>query len=95
MTVGAQHDFGPGPVGADRPEQAAQEAPDLLAARALGGPQDGGDEAPFTIENDDRLKAILVVVSIEQAQLLAAMDGIERIVDVEHDPLGHLMERLQ
>src|ERR1700675_1597233 len=32
MTVGAQHDLGLGPVGADRPQQAAQKGLDLLAA---------------------------------------------------------------
>ena len=37
MTVGAQHYFGVGPVGADRPQQAAQEGLDLLAARPFGG----------------------------------------------------------
>ncbi len=37
MAVGAQQDLGVWPVGADRPQQAAQEGPDLLAARPFGG----------------------------------------------------------
>jgi hypothetical protein len=49
MTVAAQQDPGFRPVGADRAQQAAQEGPDLLAARALGRAlgraQHGRDEA--------------------------------------------------
>ena len=51
MTVGAQHDLGPGPVGADRPQQRAQKGPDLLAAgRPFGGTKHGGDEAALAVE---------------------------------------------
>lgn len=32
-------------------------------------------------------------MGVEQAQLLAAVDGVERVVDVERDPLRHLPER--
>ena len=39
------------------------------------------------------LEAVFVVVRVEQPELLAAMHGIERIVDVEHDAPGHLPER--
>ena len=31
---------------------------------------------------------------IEQPQLLAAMHGVERVVDIENDALGNLSERL-
>ena len=77
MTVGAQHDFGPGPVGADRSHQAAQKGFDLLAAGPFGRAQNGGDEAAFAIERHNRLKTIFVVVSIEEPQLLAAMHRIK------------------
>lgn len=33
---------------------------------------------------------IFVVARIEQAQLLAAMDGIKHVVNVEHDAGGHM-----
>jgi hypothetical protein len=33
-------------------------------------------------------------VRVEQPQLLAAIDRVERIVDVERDPFGNLGERL-
>ena len=49
----------------------------------------------FVIENDDRLKAIFVVMRIEQPQLLVAMNRIEGIVDVEHDPFGNWWKGLQ
>src|ERR1019366_6860906 len=82
VAVAAHQDLGPGPVGADRAQQAAQKALDLLAARPFGGTQDRGDEAALAVENDDGLKAIFVVVRVEQAQLLAAMNRIERVVDI-------------
>ena len=93
MTVAAQEDFRLRPMAPDRPKQTAEKGLDLLAARTSGRTKDAGDEPAFAIEDDDGLKAILIVMSVEQAQLLATMDGIERVVDVEHDPLGHLMER--
>ena len=94
MTVGAQQDFGLRPVGADRAQQAAQEGLDLLAAGPFGGTKHGGDEAAVAVEHDDRLKAVFVVMRIEQPQLLAAMHRVERVVDVEHDPFGNLREGL-
>ena len=92
VAVGAQQDLRLRPVGADGPEQPAQEGADFRALRALGGPQHGGDEAALTIEHDDGLEPVFVVVGIEQPQLLAAVHGVEGVIDVEHDPLGHLPE---
>jgi Transposase DDE domain group 1 len=61
MAVGAQQDLGVWPVGADRPQQAAQEGPDLLAARPFGGAKHRRDEAALAVEYDDRLETIFVV----------------------------------
>ena len=83
MAVAAQHDLRLGPVGADGAQQTAQEDFDLLAARPFGGAKHRGDEAPPAVEHDDRLKAIFVVVRIEEPKLLAAMDRVERIVPDE------------
>ena len=94
MAVAAQQDLGLWPVGADRAQQAAQEGADLLAAGPFGGAKHGGDEAALAVEHDDRLKAIFIVMRIEQPQLLAAMNRVERVVDVERDPFGNLLERL-
>jgi hypothetical protein len=53
----------------------------------------GGDEAALAVEHDDGLKYALVVVGVEQAQLLAAADRVER-VRCRCDPLGNASERV-
>ena len=40
----------------------------------------------------DRLKAAAVVIGVEQRQLLAAVDPVLGVVDVEHDATRHLLE---
>jgi len=40
------------------------------------------------------MKAVFVVMPIEQPQLLAAVDRVQRVVDVGRDPFGNLGERL-
>ena len=77
MAVGAQQDLGMGPAGADSAQQPAQERFDLFAARSPGGTKHGGDEAALTVEHDYGLKAVFVVVGVEQAQLLTAVDRID------------------
>jgi hypothetical protein len=80
-------------VAPDRPDQAAQQGPDLPAVRPLGRAQQRRDEAALAVEHDDRLEAVAVVVGVEQAQLLPAVHGVEGVVDVEHDAPGHVAER--
>ena len=80
-------------MASDRPDEPAQMSPDLGALGPLGRPQHGRDEASLTVEHDHGLEAVFVIVGIEQAQLLIAVNGIEGIVDVEHDLLGSLSER--
>ena len=89
VAVAAQQDSGFRPVCVDRTHQAAQKSSDFLALGAFGRAQHGGDEATLAIEHDDRLEAIFVMMGIEQSQPLAAMDGVKRIIDVEHNALGH------
>jgi len=93
VAVGPQQDLDPGPVGAELAHEAAQEGADLASTRPLGRAQDCGDEAALAVEHHDRLEAILVVVRIEQAHLLPAVHGIERVVHVQHDPARHPAER--
>src|SRR5512135_3765197 len=93
VAVGADEDRHLRPVAADRAHQAAEEGADFDACRPLRRAQDGGDKAAVTIEDDDRLKTVVVVMSVEQPQLLAAVHRIEGVVDVERDPLRHLAER--
>ena len=93
MAVGPDQDAGGGPVGSDRPDEPAQMSPDLGALGPLGRPQHGRDEAALAVEHDHGLEAVFVIMGIEQPQLLAAVNGIEGVVDVEHDLLRHLSER--
>lgn len=78
---------------ADRADQTSQVRGDLAAFRPLRRAQNRGHEPTGAVENDDRLEAVVVMVRVEQPQLLAAMDGVEGIVDVEGDPLRDLRER--
>src|SRR6185312_8530905 len=93
MAVAAQQDLGLRPVGADGAQQAPQQGNDLGAARPFGGTQHSGDEAAFAVEHDDGLEAVFIVMGVEQPQLLSAVNGIERVDDIEHDALGNPRER--
>jgi hypothetical protein len=64
-----------------------------MSARPLGRTQHSSDETAFAIEDNDRLKAVIVVVGVEQAQFLAAMHTVKSVIDVEHDALRRLPER--
>lgn len=94
VAVAAQQDLRLWPVGANCTHQATQESPDLLAAGPFGRAQDGGDEPPLAIEHDDGLEAIFVMMGVEQSQLLAAVYGIEGVIDVEDNTPGHGAETL-
>jgi hypothetical protein len=76
----------------DCAHQAAQESPDFCALGPLGRAQYGGDEAALVIEHDNGLEAVFVMMGIEQAQLLAAVDSVEGVINVEHNALGHCGE---
>ena len=93
MAVGADQDLHIRPVAADCAHQPAEKGPDLNALRPLRRAQQRGDEATILVENNDRLEAVFVVMGVEQPQLLATMDRIEGVVDVERDPPRHLAER--
>ena len=69
-----------------------QPAHDLAPGRTAGRAQHSCDHAAGVIEHHDRLKAILIVMGIEQTQLLAAMHGVEGVVDVERNAARHLAE---
>ena len=92
MAVRADQDFDLGPVATDLAHQPAQEGAGLGTGRTLGRAQHGGHGPALAIEDHDGLEAILVIVGVEEPQLLPAVDGIEGVVDVEHDAAGHLPE---
>ena len=89
MAVGANENVRGGPVGPDRPQHTPKELLYLHAAGTLGWTQHCGHEPPVAVEHHDRLEAVFVVMGVEQTQLLAAMHGVEGIVEVKHDPLGN------
>jgi len=62
------------------------------AGRPTRRAQHGCDHAACVIEHHDRLEAILIVTRIKQTQLLAAMHGVEGVVDVERDAVRHPAE---
>jgi len=86
MPVAAQQDPGLGPVPANAPDQAAKMAGDLPAGRRLRRAQHEGDGTfGLGLVDMDRRVAALAVEAVPEGQLLAAMGGVERIVDVERD----------
>jgi len=89
MAVTAQQNLRLWPMAADRAQQSPQKRPDFRTLWPLCRAQYGGDEAALAIEHDDRLKAIFVMVGIEQAQLLATMHGVEGVIEVEDNALGY------
>jgi hypothetical protein len=84
MPVAAQGDVRRRPTCADAPNQPAQMGPHLDATRRLAGPQDDGHRsAAIRIVDVNRQEAALVIMRIEQRELLAAVDDVASIVDIE------------
>lgn len=88
MAIAADGDPCAWPVPTDAPHQPAQMGADFLAVRCLAGTQDGEDAmAGVGIVDMDRHEAAFVIVSVEQRQLLMAMHGIGRVIDIEGNRL--------
>ena len=84
MAIAADGDPCAWPVPADAPHQPAQMGADLLAVGRLAGTQDGEDTmAGVRVVDMDRHEAAFVIVSVEQRQLLMAVNGIGRVIDIE------------
>ena len=93
MAVAAHHDVDRRPAGADAADHVAQHQRHLGPVRGLARAQDdrhrlGGDG----FVDVDRLEAAAVVVGVEQRELLAAVNPILGVVDIEHDAPRHLFE---
>src|SRR4051812_18235356 len=70
----------------DMPDKAADMAAHLLAGGRLAGPEhDRHGPARRGVVNVDRQEAVGVVIGVEQRQLLAAVDLVAGVVDVERD----------
>lgn len=59
---------------------------DLATPWPPGRAQHRGHEPAGAVKDHDRLEAVVVIVSVEQPKLLAAMHGVKGVVDVEGDP---------
>lgn len=95
VAVAAYHDVDARPAGPDGAHHMAQHQRHLGAARGLAWTQDHGDRfAGGGFVNVDRLKAAAVVIGVEQRQLLAAMDPILGVVDIQHDAPWHGLEAI-
>lgn len=70
------------------PDKAAQMTTDFDAARRLARTQNHGDgTAALRIVDMDRQEAARVVVGVEQRELLASMDDVAGVVDVQDNSL--------
>ena len=93
VAVAADQDVDGGPTAANGPDDMAQDEGHLGTVRRLAGPQDDRDRlAGGGLIDVDRQEAAAVVVGMKQRQLLAAMDAILGVVDVEHDAARDLGE---
>src|SRR5258708_17816305 len=76
------------PVHADTPDQPAQMSPHFAAVRRWAGTQDGQYAmAGLSVIYMDGREPPLIVMSVEQRQLLMAVNGSRRVVDIEDDGL--------
>jgi len=93
VAVAADQDVDLRPASADGGHDVAQDEHHLGPVRGLAGTQDHRHRlATSGLVDVDRQKAALVVVGMEEGQLLATVNGIAGVVDVQHDPSRHLLE---
>ena len=91
MTVAADQDVGVGPVVTQIGQQPDQDhgifGPGGAGARAQVG-RDQRMGGPF--ENEERQRAMVLIVMIIEGKLLLAMGGIIGVIQIEHDSGGRL-----
>ena len=93
MAVAAHDDVDRRPAGADAADDMAQHQRHLGPVRRLAGAQDDRHRlAGGRLVDVDRLKAAAVVIGVEQRELLAAVDPVLGVVDIEQDAPRHLLE---
>ncbi len=93
MAVAAHHDLDRRPAGADATDDMAQHQRHLGPIRRLAGAQDDRDGlAGRRLIDVDRQKTAAVVMRVPQRELLAAVNPVLGLVDVEQDAPGHLIE---
>jgi len=88
VAVAAQTDADPGKALADMTDHPFHQGQDLAAARRRCLPQHGQDQPAAGVEDMDRQKAPVIVIGIELAQFLFAMDPIEAFVEIQGEVVG-------
>ena len=95
MPTATRGDLEPAPVVADAADDVLEDAGHLLAGGPLARAQQRQDRlAGGRLEELDGLEAVLVIMGVEQRQLLAAVDDVVGIVDIEDDALRHAGEAI-
>ena len=93
MPIAAHGDLDPGPVVLDAADDVLHNPGRLFSGGPLAWAQQRqGRLARGRLEDVDGLEAVLVIMGVEPRQLLATVDGIVGIVDVEDDALGNTVE---
>ncbi len=93
MAVAAHRDLDPGPMMTDTRDDMPEDSCRLRAGGPLAGTQQRQHRLGCRrLEDVDGLEAVAVVMGVEQRQLLAAVDRVVGIVDVEHDAFRHAGE---
>jgi hypothetical protein len=93
VAVAADEDLDPGPAAANRFHDMPHDQGDLGARRRLARPEDHRDRpACGRLVDVNWQEAAAIVMGVEQRELLAAVNPILGIVDIEHDPLRQLSE---
>jgi hypothetical protein len=94
VAVAAPDDAGGRPVLPDAARHVLDDGPHLRAGRRLARAQDHHHRlAALDVVDTDGQEAALVVVAVPEAELLAAVDGIDRVVDIERDLAGRGRKR--
>ena len=88
MAVAAQTDPDPGEPLAQMADHPFHQGQDLAAARCRCLPQHGHDQPAAGVEDVDRQKAPVIVIGIELAQFLFAMDPIKAFIKIKGQMAG-------
>ena len=89
VAVAPQADPDPRNALADMTDHPLDQGQDLAAARRRRLPQHGQDQPPAGVEDVDRTEAPVIVIGVELAPFLLAVDPIEALVEIQGEMTGH------
>jgi hypothetical protein len=88
VAVAAQTDPDTGKALPDMIDYSLDQGQDLAAARRCRLPQHGQDQPAAGVEDVDRQETPVIVIGIELAQFLLAVDPIEALVEIKGEMTG-------